>query len=1775
MEGGSFTIIPVDKDDLSKGVIVLPPLENNKPDLDCDGIADSVDEDMDGDGVNNAHDAFPNNPSESIDTDGDGIGNNSDTDDDNDGYTDEEENELGSDPLDPESIPNHAPVAVEDNATTDEDTMVSIAVLANDTDVDTADTLSVSTVTAVTTPANGTVVVNGTNIEYTPAANFNGTDTFDYTVNDGTVDGNTVTVTVTVNAVNDAPVAVADNATTDEDTMVSIAVLANDTDVDTADTLSVSTVTVVTTPANGTVEINGTNIEYTPAANFNGTDTFDYTVNDGTVDGNTVTVTVTVNAVVDGPIALDDDAAVITNSTVAISVLNNDTHPDGLAMNITGATTPSSGAITIGTETITYTPGLDFTGTDSFVYTISDGTLTDTATVTIIVNDLPIAQDDIANVDEDSNITIAVMLNDSDAGVSLTITNVTTPSNGTVDNNGTHITYTPNADFNGTDSFEYTITDDNGATDTAEVNVTVNNVNDAPIAVDDNVSTQEDTNITIDVLGNDSDIDGNHTISISNSTLPSNGQLVISSAQFMYVPAENFVGTDSFTYTIIDGSLTATATVTVTVNAVNDAPVAVDDSNETDEDTMVSIEVLANDTDVDGDTLSIASVGTAANGTAVVNGTNIEYTPNANYNGTDTFDYNVTDGNGEEDTATVTLTVNAVNDAPVAVDDNVTTNEDRRIIIEVLANDTDVDGDTLTVSIGNPTDINGSITMRNNNTRIRYIPDADFFGTISFDYNVSDGNGGVDTATVTVTVNAVNDAPVAVDDNVTTDEDRRIIIDVLANDTDVEGDTLTVSIGNPTDINGRINVRADNKIRYRPDVDFFGTISFDYNVSDGNGGVDTATVTVTVNAVNDAPVAVDDSNETDEDTMVSIAVLANDTDVDGDTLSIASVGTATNGTAIVNGTNIEYTPAANFNGTDTFDYNVTDGNGEEDTATVTVTVNAVNDAPVAEDDSNQTNQGTPITIEVLANDTDVDGDTLTVTIGNPADINGSIATDGSSIIYTPDAAFFGTISFDYNVSDGNGGVDTATVTIEVIEENIAPIAVDDNISVNEDANVTIDVLNNDTDGNGDTLTITGTTNPANGSVVIENNATIIYIPDAEFNSFDSFEYTIVDGNGGTDTAEVNITIVAVSDAPIAVDDNVSTVEDTNITIDVLANDSDADNDSITILQVTVLPEHGTVTVSSTEIIYAPDADYNGLDVFTYSISDGNGNMDTAEVNITVTLGNDVPMAVDDNSTTEEDTEVVIAVLENDIDIDGDALVIASVTNPSNGAVDDNGTHITYIPNSEFNGTDSFDYNVSDGNGGVATATVTIIVSDVSDAPIAMDDTANTAEETDVIIAVLENDTDSDDAFTLDSYTQGSHGAVDDNGTHLTYTPNVDFNGTDTFSYTIIDTDGNTDEANVTVTVGPVNDAPSATDDTITTQEDAPVVVYVLTNDTDTENDELTITASSIPSSGSSLIAIDAKSITYTPNSNFNGDDSFTYTISDGNGGTSTATVNITVGSTNDAPIAVDQDISVDEDSEDNGITLEASDTEDASVDLNFTVVVDPSNGTLSGTGADLTYTPNENFYGIDNFTFQVQDTNGSVDTAEVNITVNSVNDVPVAEDQNITLNEDTNISVTLSAIDADANDTLVYTVEVGDVPSNGTLSGTDENLTYTPDGDFNGTDSFTFTVTDGDGETDTGVISITVENVNDAPLAVDDADSVFAGGSVEVVVLDNDTDVEGDTLTITNVTTPDCGEVIIGGNTITYSDDSCVDGTYTFDYEISDGNGGTDTATVEISTSTP
>ena len=954
---------------------------------------------------------------------------------------------------------------------------------------------------------------------------------------------------------------------------------------------------------------------------------------------------------------------------------------------------------------------------------------------------------------------------------------------------------------------------------------------------------------------------------------------------------------DSFTYRVTDGINAPSAPITVEIifSGENSPPVAASDSFELAEDSQSqALNVLDNDVDPDALPLTITAIfnGPVNGNASIRNGVVIDYVPNANFSGQDQFSYTAIDSGGLSTTASVTINITGVNDQPNAQNDSASTDENVPVEINVLANDSDPEGNALSVS-GVATPINGTAVLNSSGT-ITYTPNQNFSGSDSFEYTITDEGGATDTATAVVTIRFINVAPVANTDNVSVEEGGVVTVDVVANDTDQDGDSLVVSeVTQPT--NGVAEIVSDSVVRYTPGGNFNGSDSFTYRLSDSVASA-FGQVNITIVAINDLPVAANDTASTAENTPVTINVVANDTDPDGDSLTVDTTTAASSGTVVVSddGKSVLYSPAGGFSGTDTFNYTVVDGNGGSATAIVTVQVTNTNVAPVANADTATTPQDTATTIDVLQNDSDPDGDPITISSATGA-ANGTTVIQNGAIVYTPANGFDGTDSFSYQIADDAGLTATAQVSVTVTDVNQTPVAVNDVAGTAENTAITVDVLLNDTDADGDSLTVSRAGSAANGSTAIADNK-ITYTPANDFSGQDQFTYQISDGRGGIASGTVVVTVSNVNRPPLAVNDAVSNEQDDDISIDVLTNDSDPDGDTLTVQSVGQ-PANGAAVVSANglRVVYGPDDGYFGVDRFTYTITDGNGATASATVTVTVVSTNVAPVANADTASTLQDSAVTINVTANDSDANGDTLVLDDVTAAANGTAVIVGANILYTPAAGFAGTDTFSYKINDGNGGEATAAVTVTVTEVitNEPPVAVDDTGSMPQDTTEIFNVLANDLDPEDdalSLTIASAATGVAIVIDDT---VSYTPPAGFTGLAAIEYTIEDVNGGSDSATLTVEVTEVvNLPPLAVDDAGTMFLNTIATFDVLANDSDPEGDNLVLTVPVQPLDGVAIV-VDSQ-IQYTPEADFTGIETIAYTVDDGNGGVATADLVVTV-----------------------------------------------------------------------------------------------------------------------------------------------------------------------------------------------------------------------------------------------------------------------------------------
>ncbi len=591
-------------------------------------------------------------------------------------------------------------------------------------------------------------------------------------------------------------------------------------------------------------------------------------------------------------------------------------------------------------------------------------------------------------------------------------------------------------------------------------------------------------------------------------------------------------------------AIVATQDPTQASDAMSVAPTLADDNFAMSANQQLGAGVLANDVDADGDELTVSLETGASHGQLTLESNGLfTYRPDIQFGGVDTFTYTVSDGVHEVGPATVTIEVTAIEShAPEAVEDAYSLREDESLTIGrsdgLLANDTDADEDPLYAGLVDAPG-HGTLTMGRYGS-FTYRPDADFSGIDQFTYLASDIDGESGLATVTLTVEAVNDTPTSTADAYSTAEDEVLTVDslggVLANDVDADDDILSVTVVDEPS-HGTVTLGSDGSFQYTPDPDFHGEDSFTYVASDGQADTEVASVTIMVDAVNDAPTTAEDAYSVAEDDVLTVdaveGVLANDSDGDGDALAVSVIDEPSHGTVTLGSDgSFVYTPEPGFHGEDSFTYVTSDGQAESTVTMVAIAVDAVNDAPVSAGDAYSVTEDGVLTIDtiggVLANDSDVDGDTLAASlVDEPSHGMVALAEDGS-FEYTPETNFHGEDSFTYVAGDGQAEGDVTTVVLSVEAVNDAPTSTEDAYSMDTGAVLTVEaeagVLANDLDSDGDALSAQLVESPNNGTVVLGEDGSFEYTPEPGFFGTDRFTYVSVDGQAESAATNVSVEV---------------------------------------------------------------------------------------------------------------------------------------------------------------------------------------------------------------------------------------------------------------------------------------------------------------------------------------------------------------------------------------------------------------------------------------------------------------------------------------------------------------------------------------------------------------------------------------------------------------------------------------------------------------------------
>ncbi|WP_421682630.1 retention module-containing protein [Stutzerimonas urumqiensis] len=1205
-----------------------------------------------------------------------------------------------------------------------------------------------------------------------------------------------------------------------------------------------------------------------------------------------------------------------------------------------------------------------------------------------------------------------------------------------------------------------------------------------------------------------------------------------------------------------DQGASGQSALTLTITGTNDAPVATASAAAVDEDGTVNGTLAATDVD-HGASLAYSLSATApagfvlnANGSWTFDATHAAYQQMAQGETlTLSIPYTVTDELGASSASTLTLVVGGVNDAPV-VSAAVTgeTDEDAGpLVVDLLANASDVDrGATLRVANLIETSGNDTRGVTFDAASGRLTIDPQQYGdlsvgqtlTFTYSYDVIDGNGGVTPTSATVAVEGRNDAPVVTDSSVNVAEESTGTALNIAAPTDIDAnDVLTISVTGLPDL-GRVTLADGTAVqngqsltlselqglRYDGPADYAAGQAvghFSYRVSDGTTSV-VGTVALNVTPVNDAPVASDDLGAI---TGLKGAYYAYRDGTDGPNLSNLAGATAFIAS---------HQPSATFVAT-TLNYGngVTTNLGAEgqlqrflgtDAASLNIDPANSSDAIIQLTGNLQLTAGT-YQFRVTADDgfrIRIDGVVVAQYNANQGATRREFATFevGESGAHDIEILYW-----------DQGG--SARLLVEMRPQGGSYSALggaqlshvgDSALTTDEDTALTIDpatLLGNDLDVDGDTLTLTGVGNAVNGTVELLGNGQVVFTPGSNFNGTGSFTYTVSDGNGGTATATATVGVRPANDAPTTADQAISTAEDTALSGKIVATDLEGDTLAYALLGNA---GHGSVQLNAATgaYTYTPDGDYNGADTFTVRISDGNGGYADSVVNVVVAPANDAPTAtLITLPTIDEDNSLTITtaqLLTGTEDVDGDTLSVANLQLVSgNGALTDNGDGTwTFTPAADWNGEVRFSYDVSDGTATVPN-TAALTVSPVNDGPSASDAQLTTAEDQSISSTVAAQDAEGDTLnYTIQSgVTHGSLTLNTVTGAY-TYTPNANYNGTDSFTLRAYDSKGAYADSVVSVAITPVNDAPTVQPITLPAIEEDSSLTFsatdLLAGAQDGDGDTLSVVNLQLASGSGALTDNGDGTWTFTPAADWNGNVGFSYGISDG---TVTAgnTAALKVDAVNDNPQV--EPITLPSIAEDGSLIItEAQLLADATdADGDDLSVVDlrlaSGNGTLTANNdGSWTFTPAADWNGAVSFGYGVSDGTVTVPNT-ASLSVNAINDAPNGADKVIGLNEDG--SYTFSAADFSFSDVdnadALQAVRIDTLPTAGTLTlngaavaagqvveaGDLAGLTFQPahDGSGNAYAGLTFSVAD-----PTGQFSATPNTVTFDVAAVADTPTV-------------------------------------------------------------------------------
>lgn len=575
---------------------------------------------------------------------------------------------------------------------------------------------------------------------------------------------------------------------------------------------------------------------------------------------------------------------------------------------------------------------------------------------------------------------------------------------------------------------------------------------------------------------------------------------------------------------------------------------------------------------------------------------------NPDWSGAETLRITVRDPGGLQATTEAVYAARPDYEPPVANPDEYELAEDEEADLTPLANDVHPRGlplSLLQVSRAHA----GRLTVVG--SHVRYRPATNTFGDDSFVYIVGDGRDGMALGTVTLHVRPMPDPPEAVEDFAITTKNAPVLIDVLANDTDPDGDTVQlVSVEAPAF--GSATATAGSQVLYQPKPHWSGADHFSYRITDGHGGEATGTINVQVKPVNEPPVVQDLAFSLNRNTSQDLTFAG--TDPDGDELTYSVLDGPAHGELFVSPKVATYYPRKGYAGTDEFTYFASDGEHASLAATVRFTILDRNNPPAAQGQELVTKNNRPLTWWLAASDPD--DDFLSFVLAQPP-LHGEVNLIGSNFVYQPSPGYLGPDQFSFAASDGQATSLPALLSLRLTDTNSAPVAASYGLTL--PWNVPSPILLQASDGEHDPLTFTIVTNPAHGRIT-GTGTNVIYTPQTNYYGPDRFAFVANDGEAASAPGLVRLSVIPPNHAPETGGQALLVTQDTPRSFLIAVADVDGDPLRTVILKG---PKHGRVYGLGTNYTYAPAAGFLGGDSFTFRVWDGRAYSVVATVNVNV------------------------------------------------------------------------------------------------------------------------------------------------------------------------------------------------------------------------------------------------------------------------------------------------------------------------------------------------------------------------------------------------------------------------------------------------------------------------------------------------------------------------------------------------------------------------------